>query len=118
MTRIEEMISAMANARPEVLPSRFWQDLNQKNLDQLHRQGYENFKQTVATNYFTWLTNLRYDWQLRYFLRTLSPFRSAAALWRAFLGPRHPYFSALQSLSYNVLTSLFWSYVMTQPHLV
>jgi putative sugar O-methyltransferase len=115
MSRIEEMIAAMEGARPEVLPSRFWQQLNQKNLDQLGRQGYENFKQTLATNYFTWLPTLPYDRQFRFFLRAVRPTALAGAVWRAVWTPRQTYFSAWQSVSYNVLTSLLWEYVMAQP---
>ena len=34
-------------------PSKAWQFLNRKNLDQLLRDGYRRFKRTVALNYFT-----------------------------------------------------------------
>lgn len=35
--------------------SNAWKLLSQKNLDQLLRDGYRNFKRTLATNYFTFL---------------------------------------------------------------
>ena len=35
--------------------SQFWLDLNKRNIEQLKEYGYENFKRTVALNYFTWI---------------------------------------------------------------
>jgi putative sugar O-methyltransferase len=36
------------------LPSKYWQGLVRINAEQLDARGFENFKRTVATNYFTW----------------------------------------------------------------
>ncbi len=50
--RISEMFEALSEAPKEVLPSKYWIELNKENLKQLEDTGYENFKQTVALNYF------------------------------------------------------------------
>jgi putative sugar O-methyltransferase len=47
--------------------------LNRRNQEQLATEGYENFKQTLARNYFTWSIGLRTR-QFRYLLRRTSPF--------------------------------------------
>jgi len=49
---MDSMIRELSRGNPNYLPSKFWQTLNQKNLEQLESEGIENFKQTVAQNYF------------------------------------------------------------------
>ena len=115
MTRIEEMLKAMEDSRAEVLPSQFWQDLNKRNVDQLERQGYENFKQTIATNYFTWLPSFRGDAQYWFFLRNLTPSMLVSAVWQAIRSPYHAFLPGRRSLSYNLVTNLLWAYVIAQP---
>jgi hypothetical protein len=107
------MLDGLAHARPEVLPSRYWIELNQKNLDQLQAEGYENFKQTIALNYFTWTVGLG-DAQFR-FLRSRLPTPTVAlnAL-RALLGRKHDFFSRRRSRRYEFLTQLLWSYAERQ----
>lgn len=47
-------------AGPEVYqPSKFWQQLNEKNISQLETTGLENVKRTLAQNYFTWVVGMR-----------------------------------------------------------
>lgn len=41
---------------PAVLPSRFWQEHGTQHFDLLMKHGLENFKRTVAHNYYNWLT--------------------------------------------------------------
>src|SRR5713101_756552 len=109
MTELQEMTAALAGARPEVLPSKYWEWLNRMNLDQLHTKGYDNFKQTLALNYFTWMVSSQ-DGQIRY-LRAHLP--AAVVLWcglRAFFTRRHPHFTKQQSWAYNHMTQLLWEY--------
>ena len=54
---IREMFDEFEKFRPQILPSRYWVELNNKNLQQLAESGYENFKRTVARNYFTWIVH-------------------------------------------------------------
>src|SRR5262245_38384660 len=105
------MLEGMADARAEVRPSRFWVELNRKNLEQLQTSGYENFKQTLALNYFTWMLRLANS-QFR-FLRSRLP-ASAVSLsaLRALLGRRHPFFSWVRSRRYDFLSQLLWLYAV------
>jgi len=52
---MNQMIREIAGAPPLYRPSNFWSDLNKKNFDMLAELGVENFKRTVAQNYFNWL---------------------------------------------------------------
>jgi putative sugar O-methyltransferase len=49
------MFQCLQQGNATFLPSRFWQTLNQKHLADLQTTGFEYFKQTLASNYFTWL---------------------------------------------------------------
>lgn len=46
-------------------PSLFWQDLSDRNQKQLDNFGMENFKRTIANNYFQWLPGSFDDNQLQ-----------------------------------------------------
>ena len=52
---IRLMAKATDEGDPVFLPSRFWQALNEINWRSLAGDGYKTFKQTVPTNYFTWI---------------------------------------------------------------
>jgi putative sugar O-methyltransferase len=111
MDLLDEMFEVFASCdKKELLPSQYWQALNKKNLEQLKKFGYENFKRTIALNYFTWFVS-PWDPQLRYLARNL-PFGSViknAAL--TLLTRKHECFNYLQSLSYNFITYMVYEYV-------
>lgn len=109
MSRIEDMFESLQGARPEVLPSRYWQELNRTNLQQLEEHGYESFKRTLGLNYFTFLV-LREDVQLN-FLRAQLPqkIRVHHALGSILRG-KHPGLNWKQSLLYTYHTLLLWEY--------
>ena len=65
---IRAMFDEFPRYRKEVLPSEYWEELNRKNLQQLADSKYENFKRTLARNYFTWIINA-FDEQLRFLMR-------------------------------------------------
>ena len=115
MSRLDEMFSALRGARPEVLPSKYWEELNRTNLEQLSVHGYESFKRTLALNYFTFIVS-RKDVQLRFLQEHLPAWvvaRSAAA---SALRGRHPGLVWKQSLLYTYHTLLIWEYVRrTRP---
>jgi putative sugar O-methyltransferase len=60
------MTECLSQGNPVYLPSKFWEELNNKNIKQLESDGIDNIKQTVAQNYFTWVNDKR-D-QFRYLL--------------------------------------------------
>lgn len=47
-------IAVLGERHPVLRPSRFWEDFNRKNRDQLSRFGVGNVKRHQALNYFTW----------------------------------------------------------------
>lgn len=49
------MVAELEADDPIFLPSEFWRDLNAKNTRMLELEGLNNFKRTVAQNYFNWL---------------------------------------------------------------
>lgn len=48
------MLDSMSDGNSVYLPSKYWQALARIHAEQLDAHGFENFKRTVATHYFTW----------------------------------------------------------------
>lgn len=69
---LSEMYRCLKEGDAVFLPSRFWETLGNQHLAQLTTQGYENFKRTLASNYFTWLISPRNN-QFRYLARHTPP---------------------------------------------
>lgn len=107
---IREMFNEFEKFRPEILPSKYWDALNRKNLGQLTDSRYENFKRTVARNYFTWIVN-PLNKQMRFLMRESGFWKSLATFIRALFAPRHEYLKKRHTIYYNVLTNLLWNYV-------
>ena len=49
--RLREMLNEFLKLREALLPSKYWEQLNKKNFQQISDSSYENFKHTVARNY-------------------------------------------------------------------
>ncbi|MDG2375376.1 MAG: putative sugar O-methyltransferase [Woeseiaceae bacterium] len=107
---IQEMFDEFPRFRPEILPSKYWEELNRKNLQQLVESRYENFKRTVARNYFTWIVN-PFNKQIRFLMSQAGPWQSIRYLMKALFAPRHDYFKKRHTIHYNLLTKLLWEYV-------
>ncbi len=115
-TRIYEMQEVLREARKEIQPSEYWIFLNNKNLKQLKTQGYENFKTTLALNYFTWVTGWRLwkDDQFRYLFKNITIFSNFKSILRALRGlisKRIKYLSLNQQFRLNYLTYMLWEFV-------
>jgi putative sugar O-methyltransferase len=111
--RLTSMFSAIETGDIRARPSRYWVELNKMNLAQLKQHGYENFKRTIALNYFTFVRILPWDAQIRFLLRELPVSVSLDCLKQALFARKHEYFSAfnwIQSLFYNFLTLASWAY--------
>lgn len=65
----QDMVDAVASGPEIYRPSRFWDELSRVNVSMLSELGLENFKRTVAQNYFNWLIISRHDNQFRSVLR-------------------------------------------------
>jgi len=108
--RLATMLQAYKESQSEEMASIYWAILSRKNVKQLLDQGYENFKQTVALNYFTWLLCSK-DPQERFLIDNLPKTSVAKAKKMASSSPMHPCFTTEQSLHYNYINYLLWDYV-------
>ena len=106
---IQAMFDEFPKYRAEILPSKYWEDLNRKNLQQLADSRYENFKRTLARNYFTWIVNPLNN-QVRFLMREAGLWTSLTILWSAIRSPRHDLLKRKHTIFYNMLTQLLWVY--------
>ena len=104
------MFEEFPKYRKEILPSKYWEELNRKNLQQLADSRYENFKRTVARNYFTWIVN-PLNKQIRFLMGQAGVLNSISFFFRALSAPRHDLLKQKHTVYYNLLTNLLWSYV-------
>ncbi len=110
-SRVQEMVEELGRAPREMLPSKYWEELNRKNVAQLAQEGYGNFKRTLARSYFTWIVRPS-DAQVR-FLRDRLPFGTVMrAAMRTLFSGSHPPLTWAQSKSYSFLSRLVWEYVL------
>jgi putative sugar O-methyltransferase len=66
---LDAMLAEMRAAPDVVRPSRMWERLASRNLEQLRTAGIGEFKRTVNSNYFQWLPTSHHDLQLKAVLR-------------------------------------------------
>lgn len=52
---LKDMTDYFCATRESRLMSKYWWFLAKRNIEQIENDGYENFKQTVARNYYTWV---------------------------------------------------------------
>jgi putative sugar O-methyltransferase len=109
-SRILEMQEEFSKSRAEILPSKFWLEYNKMNVEQLQQYGYENFKRTLALNYFTFVSGFR-DPQISHLFRNLPLPSILAVLLRTLLSGKHDYLPLKGSINYNLLTYLVWEFV-------
>lgn len=104
---VEEMFTALKKGPKEVMPSLYWDYLNEKNIKELSDSGFQNFKRTIALNYFTWVVT-PFDKQLIGLAKRL-PFSSLiSAIYKTCTTPKHDLLNRKKSLSYTLLTHLVW----------
>jgi putative sugar O-methyltransferase len=111
--RLAAMFASIESGDQRARPSKYWVQLNRMNLVQLQQHGYENFKRTIALNYFTFVRILPWDAQIVFLLLKLPLRASLGCVRRAFSARKHDFFSAfnwIQSLLYNFLTLASWEY--------
>ena len=110
LSGLVRMLDEMVSSRPEIMPSKYWVELNRKNIDQLLHRGYDNFKRTIALNYFTW-SDPNSSSQADYLKSHLPLHVSTNCAFRSRLAPCHEYMTRRQSKGYNLLTYLLWEYM-------
>jgi putative sugar O-methyltransferase len=111
--RLAAMFASLESGDLRARPSKYWVELNRMNLAQLQQHGYENFKRTIALNYFTFVRILPWDAQILFLLLKLPMSVSLGCMRRALFARKHDYFSVfnwIQSLVYNFLTLASWAY--------
>ena len=98
-------------AAPEVIrPSKFWQELNRKHAQRLSESGIENFKRTLAKDYFTWMRVLPWDSQIRFLISQLPVSATMGALFGTIAPPKHQHIPLAEGFALNFLTRLIWAY--------
>ncbi len=90
--------------------SNFWNDLNKRNIEQIVTYGYENFKQTVTQNYFTWVVNSNHNYASN--LIRIPP-EFLIPLPRAEMHKIHALFTPEESRQFNIITQYFLSYILS-----
>jgi putative sugar O-methyltransferase len=111
--RLAAMFASVDSGDVMARPSKYWVELNKMNLAQLQQHGYENFKRTIALNYFTFARILPWDAQFRFLVRKLPLRAILICLKKALFARKHDYFSSfnwIQSLLYNFLTLASWEF--------
>jgi putative sugar O-methyltransferase len=117
--RLAAMFASLESGDLRARPSKYWVELNKMNLAQLQQHGYENFKRTIALNYFTFVRILPWDAQIIFLLKELPLSVSLSCMRRALFARKHEYFSTfnwIQSLMYNFLTLASWAYTRGAVH--
>jgi putative sugar O-methyltransferase len=110
---------------PEFLrPSRFWQLLVDTNLAMIRKYGIDNFKRTVAQNYYNWLVTNPIDPQFRRAFASASPIGIARAiqtkchpttLWTSEDADKEINLSWFQRRVYSFFVGLIWSVATGTP---
>jgi putative sugar O-methyltransferase len=105
--RIETMVAVVNNGTEITKPSLYWRQLNRMNIDQLNHTGYENFKRTLALNYFTFVNILPWDAQIRVLAKGIPTSRLLRVLLSALTAKSSQFYSSVnwaQSRIYRFLT--------------
>jgi putative sugar O-methyltransferase len=110
--RIDAMFDGLAQGDPRARPSRCWEELNKLNLAQIGREGYPNFKRTLALNYFTWATMLPWNSQVAFLARFCSKRRLAAIVWRALTDSDTAIVGRVRRAAYDLISLLLWEYIL------
>jgi len=90
------------------ISSRYWNWLNQKNIQQLNDFGCDNFKQTVAKNYFTWVGSSAYYYN-KHVLKDINSIKTVVPI--KVILKKHEIFSLDESILFNIMTILLFEYV-------
>jgi putative sugar O-methyltransferase len=98
------------------LPSKYWSMLNDRNVEQIGSHGLDNFKRTLARNYFTFVPRIT-DAQFRFLLRR-TPWRAWPSILRDF-PPFDPAWRIKRKKYWEFIafTRLLWRYAQAHDPL-
>ncbi len=110
---LRRMVKSFVSHDVEKYLSKFWLQMAQNHVQKLLERGYENFKQTIAVEYFTFAQES--DQVQPNFLKRMLPQEVVKESEEKSkrINP-HVYFSQEQSRYYNLLTILLWEYAKWQ----
>jgi len=91
--------------------SKYWNYLNKKNLEQISESGIDNFKQTVATNYYTWVNGITGDLGAN-FIKDIEKYNLSVPIKE--IVKKHDYLKIDESILFNTMTVLLYDYVKNQ----
>jgi putative sugar O-methyltransferase len=110
---LDQMVACFEAAPAIYHPSAFWTRYNRVNRQQLTVSGYDHFKRTVSTNYFTWVTGVRNP--QFWFLAKRAPLRRWAVVLRGLFDPPvSDQLSRSTAMQFRMLTQLLWLYAVEQ----
>lgn len=108
-SRLRTMLMTFIEKHETTMISTYWSVLCRKNVAQLLNTKYDNFKQTVAMNYFTWLVGHE-DPQAVFLLNNLPEEAVIEARKMAAVSAPHAFMTKEQSEFFNLMTFLLWNY--------
>lgn len=106
---IQSMFDSLEHGDKVYLPSKYWEFLNKRNLDQLETTGFDNFKQTVARSYFTWVVG-RKDEQFRYLVKQMKLSDWLPVLRGSFRYDVSSLLSRSQQVKYSLFAKMLWKF--------
>jgi putative sugar O-methyltransferase len=111
-----EMVDAFTKSAAFDGMSRYWNYLNKKNLEQLSEVGFGNFKQTISANYYTWINGISGTLGAN-LIKDAHLYTRAVPI--SEITKIHDYFDIEQSVLFNTMTCLLYSYIEKQyPELI
>ena len=108
-TELKEMEDHFINQGLIRYSSNYWNWLNHQNITQITQFGYENFKQTVARNYFTWVVQPDHPYARS--IQDLAP-KLSVRLPEEEMLKVHSLFTSEESWIFNRLTAHFLNYIL------
>lgn len=94
--------------------SLYWNYLSKKNIEQIADHGISNFKQTVATNYYTWIDGISGQFG-KNIVKDAGTYDLSIPLSQLF--KKHDFLSREQSILFNSMTTLLYAYVKKKTKL-
>ncbi len=114
LSEIEEAQKILTDSRAiDAVPATFWDNVSKKNILQILECGYENFKQTLGLNYFTWVSPYESK-QLKFLHAHLSFYTFVKSYIKAILSQKNLILAWRKAVRLNFLSYLVWEYALSQ----
>ena len=123
---IDEMFADIADGTETVRPSAYWVHLNDRNLEQIERDGFDRFKRSINQNYFAFVPTGRghdqYEaaaraWRSRPNPAVLLPRRLDVTGLTTMFGKANPMGSWRQRLGHARYLAMLWEFVRRRDRL-